>query len=166
MEIYEKCSVTVISNIDGLLDRDTIYVNFAVDRFFFQMSTAPTVDHGGLGARDSTLNFTPGHFKQIQQLQMELSAGLWIDRTLWNLIGCSNIASVWFTKIDWARNHSMTPNFRIVRCLEENYWDNCCLMEMLKKAGLLLPELEFHWKATEETAFWPMCTDRQLQFIC
>lgn len=125
MEIYEKCSVTVISNIDGLLDRDTIYVNFAVDRFFFQMSTAPTVDHGGLGARDPTLNFTPGHFKQIQHLQMELSAGLWIDRTLWNLIGCSNIASVWFTNFDWAKNHPVIPSFETVQCLEENYWDDC-----------------------------------------
>lgn len=159
MELYEKCSVTVISNIDGLLDRDTIYVNFAVDRFLFQVSKASTVDHCGFGAHNSTFNFTPGHFKQIQNLQMELRASegrvLWMNRTLWNLLECSNIASVWFTNIDWAKNHPMIPNFETVRCLEENYWKDCCVMEMLKKAGLLLPELEFHWKATEETVLWP-----------
>jgi hypothetical protein len=153
MKIYERCSVTVISNVDGLLDRDTIYVNFAVDRFVFLVSQEPTV-----GFRARNFNFTSGHVKQIKNLEIEMRVsegrGLW-NQTLWNYFKCSNIASVWFTKIDWARNHSMTPNFRIVRCLEENYWNDCEIMEILKRIGVLLPELKFHWKATEEAALWP-----------
>ena len=77
MEIYERCSVTVISNVDGLLDRDTIYVNFAVDRFVFLVSKEPTV-----GFRARNFNFTPGHVKQIKNLEIEMRVseegrGLW-----------------------------------------------------------------------------------------
>jgi hypothetical protein len=159
MEMYEKCFVTVVSNVDGLLDRDTIYVNFAVDRFLFQGSKASTVGHCGFGASIFTFNFAPGHVKQIQNLQMEARSiedrGLWMKTPLWNHLERSNIASVWLTNIDLARKDSMIPTFEAARCLEEKYWQECCVMEILKEVGILLPELEFHWKATEETTLWP-----------
>jgi hypothetical protein len=147
-EIYEQCSVTVISNIDGLLDRVMIYVNFAVDRFLFQVPGAPTFDHWVFGARDFTFNFTPGHVKQVRNLQMATSAledrSVWMSIILWNLLERSNIANVRFTNIDWAGKYSMIPTLEVSRCLEENYWEECCAMEIQKKTGILLPELEFH----------------------
>ncbi len=148
MENYEKCSVTVISGVDGLLDLDTIYVNFAVDRFLLQVPGAPTFDHWVFGASDFTFNFIPGHVKQIQKLQMETTAledtGLWMSIILWDLVERSNVANVWFTNIDWAGNHSMIPTFEAARRLEENHLEESCAMEVQKKTGLLLPELEFH----------------------
>lgn len=144
MMFYERCS-TVVRATGRINVRNSVYVNFTIDTFLFQVPSDLDAGYSPV----SPLNFTPGHIEKIQHIEVESSSykdvtNRWMHRIIWILLENAKVSRIRFTFIDWLRAYCHSS---VLECLEIHQ-----LQRYYVKLGLKEPDspplLEFHWMTT------------------
>jgi hypothetical protein len=149
LKAYEECVTLESSRNGGPVGSKTVFVNFSVDRFIFEV---PTLHRFAVCySKIPDFNFKRESIRRIQHIEILRPKDAIYDqmfyRNLRLLLGIAKVVSVRLTIFD---RHSKHPNPSVDEakdCLDSISTFQRCIQCRIKMTNLL-PKLEFHWRTT------------------
>ena len=134
---------------EGPVGSKTVFVNFSVDRFVFEVPTLHSF--AVLYSKISDFNFKRGIIKRIQHIEILKPKDAIYDRmfyrNLWLLLGIAKVVSVRFAIFDQHSKHPNPSVYEAKDCLNSISTYRRCVQCRIKTIKVL-PKREFHWRTT------------------
>lgn len=145
LKACEECMALESGRNEGPVGSKTVFVNFSVDRFVFEVPTLHSF--AVLYSKISDFNFKRGIIKRIQHIEILKPKDAIYDRmfyrNLWLLLGIAKVVSVRFAIFNQHSKHPNPSVYKAKDCLNSiSTYPRCvqCRIKTIK----VLPKREFH----------------------